>query len=151
MDIIDVFANCTYEKPKQKRESSVKNPESQVKKYDAVSLQARTLDTQYNQWLKQKQGMNYERVSFNTFKESELYNENEMEFIIDNEVTSKLKNKKWNSLTKSMKWSLIQKYCEKNEDKQLNIYKKLLEKNTPFDVVYDNIIGEIKSILLTIS
>ena len=85
---MDIFTNCTFEKPKRK--STVKpliiNDSNKVVKqtnnYDAISLQARTLDTQYNQWLKQKQGMNYERVSFNNFKESELYDESEMEIVI---------------------------------------------------------------------
>jgi hypothetical protein len=143
MTEIDLFNKCDYKKPVKLKEG----PEIE-KKYDIADLQHKTIDKQYNDWLKQKQGMKYERVSLNNFGKAEIYDDNSTDNFIDQEVRNLLKKKKWNGLPKSSKWTLIKEYCEKHDEEKenLKIYKGLLEKKGNMTVVYDNNIGEIQSI-----
>jgi hypothetical protein len=139
----ELFNKCEYKKPIQQKKEGPQ-PE---KTYDIADLQHKTLDKQYNDWLKKKQGMKYERVSLNNFNKAEVYDDNSTDNFIDKEVKALLKKKKWNGLPKSSKWTLIKEYCEKNNDQEnLDKYKSLIENKTSMNVVYDNIIGEITSI-----
>jgi hypothetical protein len=143
---MDLFSECTYKKESVKR--NIDKPPVE-KKFDDAEIQAKVLERQMNEWLKQKHGMNFERVSIDHNKTIEVYNHDSKDNFVDNELQSFMKKRKWNSLPKSSKWYLVKEYCKKNNDEEnLEIYKARIESNNLKSVVYDNVTGEIVSITL---
>ena len=141
---MDIFSICNYQKSNKE---SVKNKNVDTNALETTNFQAKILERQMNDWLRQKHGMNYDPVSLNKHKNIEVYENTNTSTnsFVDREIINKFRNKKWSSLPKSLKWNLIKIYCEKNE-KDENIYKKNLEKNIEMNVIYDHINGEITAI-----
>jgi len=144
---MDIFSTCNYQKSNKE---PVKNKNVETNALETTNFQAKILERQMNDWLRQKHGMNYDPVSLNKHKNIEVYEnntntDNAASNFVDREIINKFRNKKWTSLPKSLKWNLIKIYCEKNEidDKH---YKKNLEKNIEMNVIYDHKNGEITSI-----
>lgn len=145
---MDIFTTCNYQKSNN---NIVKNNNVDSSTLETTNFQAKILERQMNDWLRQKHGMNYDPVSLNKHKNIEVYenntnnaNNNASNFV-DREIINKFRNKKWTSLPKSLKWNLIKIYCEKNEIDEKK-YKKNLEKNIEMNVIYDHKNGEITSI-----
>lgn len=153
---MDIFSNCNYQKSNKE---PVKNKNVETNALETTNFQAKILERQMNDWLRQKHGMNYDPVSLNKHKNIEVYENNTTNTdasnnaasnnaasnFVDREIINKFRNKKWTSLPKSLKWNLIKIYCEKNELDNKN-YKKNLEKNIEMNVIYDHKNGEITSI-----
>lgn len=137
---MDIFSTCEY----KKSDKNIVNSNIVDNTIEKPNFQAKILERQMNDWLRQKHGMNYDKISLNKHNNIEVY-ETSTDSFVDREIINKFRNKKWNSLPKSLKWNLIKIYCEKNE-KDENMYRKILEKNIEMNVIYDNKIGEILSI-----
>jgi predicted transcriptional regulator len=146
---MDLFANCQYKKESKSKQSNKNVDAKPSTKVDIADIQSRTLERQMNEWLKQKHGMNFERVSLNTNSHIETYDHDATDTFIDEEVRSFQKKKRWGTLPKSIQWKLIQTYCKShNEEDKLKEYRAYLETNKQLNVVYDNTLGEITSITI---
>lgn len=90
---------------------------------DANSVLAlKTIEHQMNQYLKNKKGQKYERVSLikADMNNKELFNKS-----IDDEIASKTKNKKWKSLPSYLKWKFLNDYFQKNNITDKNYIEKV--------------------------
>lgn len=145
---MDIFSTCNYQKSNKEIVKNKTVDSSSSNALETTNFQAKILERQMNDWLRQKHGMNYDPVLLNKHKNIEVYENNantNTNSFVDREIINKFRNKKWTTLPKSLKWNLIKIYCE-NNDKDENIYKKKLEKNIEMNVIYDHKNGEITSI-----
>jgi len=112
---------------------------------DANSVLAlKTIEHQMNQFLKNKKGQKYERISLMKAdtNNKELFNKS-----IDDEIAQKTKNKKWKSLPSYLKWKFVNVYFQKNNitDKAyIERVKKQLDNESIFK--YDHVNQEVLEI-----
>lgn len=85
---------------------------------DTSMVDLKKLESQLNNHLRTKQGKKYKRITLFNFCEQEEQ-KNAFNDMIDNEIESKYKNKKWSMLPLFLRWQYTEKYLKDN-----NIYNK---------------------------
>lgn len=107
-------------------------------------MDLKKIENQLNIHMKNKQGLNYKKVTIATDK---FYDADKFSAVIDGEIQSKIINKKWKGLPLYMKWRLVETYLNNNNIIEMDEYKRKLQSNE-LDVVYeDNVIKKIVTLL----
>ena len=75
---------------------------------DTATLDLKKIESQLNNHLMSKQGKKYKRVTLFNF--SEQINKNAFNEMIDNDIETKYRNKKWSVLPMYLKWQYAESY-----------------------------------------
>ena len=117
---------------------------------DTAVMDLKKLETQLNNHLRTKQGKKYKKVTLFNFSEQEdqkvAFND-----MIDNEIETKYKNKKWAMLPMYLKWQYAEKYLKDNElhsKETVDAVRKLINSREDKRFDYDNKEGILHSITL---
>jgi translation elongation factor EF-G len=104
-----------------------KDVEDKPKDTNSV-MELKKIENQLNIHMKNKQGLKYKKVSL-VYNHS--YDKESFSQVIDQELVTKMANKKWKALPMFMKWKAVQDYLSENDITDeiyiKSIKKKLIE------------------------
>lgn len=128
---------------------NVKNAKKD-KLYDTANKDLKRIETQLNNYLKDKKGKKYERVSVFSYNERMNYDSTKFSEKVDNEILNKFSNKKWGSIPLYLKWKIVQEYLTEKDINDNDIIEKIkqhLSKKTDI-FSYDHINNKLINITL---
>ena len=80
--------------------------------YSNSEMEMKKIEQQLNLHMKNKQGLKYKKISI---VHDKFYNEDKFSEVIDEELKTKMHNKKWKALPMCMKWSCLQEYFKEHD------------------------------------
>lgn len=121
-------------------------------KRDTSAFELKTLETQLNKHLQEKQGQKFKKVNIFNFDERKNYEESNFGDLINKEIENKYTNKKWHTLPLYLKWKLVQEYLKDNkivDEKVVQNIKNAINKNNVEIITYDHASQKISNIDIT--
>lgn len=118
-------------------------------KRDTSTFELKTLETQLNKHLKDKQGQKFKKVNVFNFDEKIKYEESNFGELINKEIENKYTNKKWHTLPLYLKWKLVQEYLKENniiDEKIVQNIKNAINKNNVEIITYDHTSQKVSNI-----
>lgn len=119
-----------------------KDVEDRPKDTNSV-MDLKKIENQLNLHMKNKQGLKYKKISL---VYNHAYDKESFSQVIDQELNTKMANKKWKGLPMFMKWKAIQDYLSKNnitDETYIQMVRKKLVENTLEVECHDHIITKI--------
>jgi hypothetical protein len=121
-------------------------------KRDTSTFELKTLETQLNKHLKEKQGPKFKKVNIFNYDEKKNYEESNFGDLINKEIENKYTNKKWHTLPLYLKWKLVQEYLKENkivDEKVVQNIKNAINKNNLEIITYNHASQKISNIDIT--
>ena len=117
---------------------------------DTAVMDLKNLESQLNNHLRKRQGKKYQKVTLFNFSEAKE-GESSLDDMIENEIETKFKNKKWTALPLYLKWRHAEQYLkDKNmhDSKTIKKVRQCINDHNDLIFEYDHIAGTLTNIII---